>query len=268
MNTLKIGGSAWRKMVAMCVVLLFTLRLSAAQQEEKTYPVLQIGTQTFTNATVTTRASNYVFIVHSGGLANVKVTGLPDETRVLLGYPSLEDTHKRSMTNAVTEWAKGTLANVKSSEELKTFERTWAARIPAEFRSPAALTPTTLIMLAAVSLAVHLFFSFCCLLICRKAGTEPGILIWLPVLQLIPMLRAAGMSAAWFFAFLVPVLNVVAQILWFVKIVEARGKSPWLVLGLLLPGLNLLAFLYLAFSEGVRTEEPRRGPRLMTLEAV
>jgi len=52
-----------------------------------------------------------------------------------------------------------------------------------------------------------------------------GALIWVPLLQLFPLLRAAGMSRVWFVAFLVPLVNVVAQIVWYVKIVEARGKA-------------------------------------------
>jgi len=94
----------------------------------------------------------------------------------------------------------------------------------------------------------YLFFCLCCMLICSKTGNEPGILVWLPLLQVFPMLRAAGMSGWWFFAFFVPVLNLVAPILWCINIVKARAKSIWWVVCLILPVTNLLAFLYLAFS--------------------
>src|SRR6267378_1299188 len=43
-------------------------------------------------------------------------------------------------------------------------------------------------------LLIHLLFCYCCLLICQKAGQEPGMLIWLPILQVFPLLRAARMS--------------------------------------------------------------------------
>ena len=68
------------------------------------------------------------------------------------------------------------------------------------------------------------------------------------------MLRAAGMSGWWFLAYFVPLLNLVPLILWPLKIAKARGKSVWVGVLLLLPVINLFAFLYLAFSNG----RPRR----------
>ena len=50
-------------------------------------------------------------------------------------------------------------------------------------------------------------------------------------------------------AMFVPLLNVVAQILWCFKITEARGKSVWVAVLLIVPGPSLFAFLYLAFSD-------------------
>jgi apolipoprotein N-acyltransferase len=105
-------------------------------------------------------------------------------------------------------------------------------------------------------------------LICRKAGHPPGALIWVPVLQLFPLLRAAGMSGWWFLAFCVPLLNIVAQVLWCLNIAKARGKSVWVGVLLCLPITYLFAFLYLAFSNGgPAEEEDEREPRIMTLEA-
>jgi hypothetical protein len=75
------------------------------------------------------------------------------------------------------------------------------------------------------------------------------------------------MPSGWFFAFLIPVLNIVALITWSINISQARGKSGWVALFLLLPLTNLLAFLYLAFS-GTPRKVKRAVPRveIMTLE--
>ena len=59
---------------------------------------------------------------------------------------------------------------------------------------------------------LYLLMCYCSMLICHKSGHPPGVLVWIPILQLIPLLRAAGMSPAWLLAFLVPVLNIIAQI--------------------------------------------------------
>ena len=105
------------------------------------------------------------------------------------------------------------------------------------------------------------------MLICRKTGNPPGILVWLPVLQLFPLLRAAGMSGWWFLAFFVPVLNLVPRFFGRFKIAKARGKSVWVGVLLLLPVTNLFAFLYLAFSNGASAEEDEEPePKIMTLQ--
>jgi uncharacterized membrane protein YhaH (DUF805 family) len=87
-----------------------------------------------------------------------------------------------------------------------------------------------------------------------KVGQAPGFLVWLPILQMIPALRAAGMSGWWLLAYFVPLVNVVVAIVWSFKIARARGKSPWVAVGLLLPVTNIISFLYLAFSD-VKSKE-------------
>ena len=69
--------------------------------------------------------------------------------------------------------------------------------------------PKLILAVLGVLLLLYLFHCYCCMLICRKTGKPPGVLVWLPVLQLFPLLRAAGMSAWWFLACFVPVLNLV-----------------------------------------------------------
>jgi len=48
--------------------------------------VLQIGAHTYTNVTVTTKAEDYIFILHSSGMVNIKVVDLPPELQESLGY--------------------------------------------------------------------------------------------------------------------------------------------------------------------------------------
>jgi hypothetical protein len=95
------------------------------------------------------------------------------------------------------------------------------------------------------------------------------VLVWVPLFQIFPMLRGAGMSPAWFIGYFIPVLNIVVQIMWCFKIAKARQKSPLVGVLLLLPGLSLLAFLYLAFSDGVSDEKETKKspPQRMALRA-
>jgi len=134
-------------------------------------------------------------------------------------------------------------------------------------------------------------------LIVEKTGERPGFLIWLPILQWFPMARGARMSGWWFggpilMILLAIIAGVSAQasalrgpvglgsmvlmlaghgvlaiafIIWSFKIVDARGKSVWVAIALLLPGVSLIAFLYLAFSSGVDADED--GTQLSDREA-
>ena len=107
---------------------------------------------------------------------------------------------------------------------------------------------TTLVILG-VMLFVWFIFCYCLKRICEKCDTEPGILIWIPIFNLIPMLQAAGLSSWLILLFFVPLLNIVMGLVMWVKICQARGKSALLVIMLFIPLLNLLFIPYLAFSE-------------------
>lgn len=106
-----------------------------------------------------------------------------------------------------------------------------------------------LLVALGVALVVYLFFCYCFKRICEKTGNEPGILVWIPILQIIPMLQVAKMPAWMIILFLIPIVNLVVAVLMWVKICEARGKSPWLVVLMFIPIANIAFIPYLAFSE-------------------
>ncbi len=239
------------------------LASSSGAVEEK-FEVLKVGAQTFTNVTVTTKAKNYVFLVHSAGLTSVKVTELPLELQQELGY-----VRKTPATNTAAAWAKREIAkaNIPLLKEVeKQISQKWGGT--AGGRAVAGLLHLkVLLAVLGVMFLIYLFHCYCCMLICEKTGNPPGALVWLPVVQLFPLLRAAGMSGWWCLAFCVPVLNLVAQVLWSFNIVKARAKSIWVGVLLLLPVTSLFAFLYLAFSEGGGPKRPvEPESKLMTLQ--
>lgn len=252
------------KLMCLLAVLALTCTGAPAAAGDDTFEALQIGTRMYTNVTVTTKAQDYVFIVHSAGMENIKVAELPREIREQLGYRTQPE---KAASSGVSEWAKQTL-NAGELSQVKELEQAWREHGAGRMQEIVA-APVIIAALAGIALVCHLVFSFCAMLICRKAGIEPGILVWLPVLQLIPLIQASGMSRLWFLAWFVPVLNIVAQIIWSFKIVKARGKSGWVTLFLLLPLTNVLAFFYLAFSDGGKKEKTGPpAPQIMTLEAV
>jgi len=245
--------------------------LGALGATEDRFDVLQIGTRTYTNVTVTTKAKNYIFILHAGGMTSLKTAELPPDLQQKLGYAAAPAS--KAPTNTATVWAKKELAriDVPQIRDLRKQLQQWRAGPPARLAAMAWIGPkpnwTVLGIVLLLCLLLYLFYSYCCMLICRKTGHPPGIWVWLPLLKLFPMLRAAGMSGWWFLACFVPVLNLVPLILWPLKIAKARGKSVWVGVLLLLPVTNLFAFLYLAFSDGASGEEDEGPePKVMSLQ--
>ena len=238
---------------------------------EETFDVLRIGTQLYTNVTVTSKTKTYIFILHAGGMTSIKIVELSDDVREKLGYVVAEKLKTR--TNSAVAWATAEVAKLSGTQigqVRKQLEHKWrtnkSAGVPTlPFLLSLARSPLGLAVLTGF-LFLYVFQCYCCRLICQKTGKPPGILIWLPVLQLFPLLRAAGMSAWWLVAYLIPVLNLMAQILWSVNIAKARGKSGWVALFLILPPTSLFAFLYLAFSDGARAPEEDKEPEIMTLQ--
>jgi hypothetical protein len=222
---------------------------------------------------VTTKAKSYIFILHAGGMASIKVSEIPPDLQQQLGYAGAQA--PKATTNIAAVWVKKELAkiDVPQVKNLRKQLQQWSAHPPARLAALVGIGSkpnyTVLGTVLLVCLLVYLFYCYCCMLICRKSGHLPGILVWLPVLQLFPLLRAAGMSGWWFLAFLVPVLNLVPVIVWPLKIAKARGKSALVGVLLLLPVTNLFAFLYVAFSDSAsRDDDEGPEPKVMSLQTV
>jgi hypothetical protein len=228
-------------MIRLLFVALFSWMMEGPLHADQFLPVLETGTGVYSNVTVTLKTERSIHIRHDGGIVNVELDDLDAEVKVALGYPV-----DRS---EMAENGEGPRA--LTGEWMNAFQRVRGASgggARTSFELPVTVNPVLIWAVLLIGLLFHLFFSYCGRLICSKAGSEPSFLIWLPVLQIFPMFRAAGMSGWWFLGLFVPVLNLVVQILWCIKIVNVRGKHViWAIL-LILPLVNLLAFLYLAFS--------------------
>jgi len=231
---------------------------------EESFNLLQIGTRTYTNVTVTTKTKTQIFIIHSSGMHTIKVADLPPEVLAKLGYGSGSEQKTAKGFASLGTIGKGSKLKV-NLPQLNQFQTQWRGKGPANLATIKWST-NTLLTLASIVVLIYAFFSFCAMLICQKAGHPPGVLIWVPILQLIPLLRAAGMSPLWLIAFLIPFLNIVAHIVWSFNIAKARGKGGLTGLFLVLPVTSLFAFLYLALSNGVPKKEAP-AVEIMTLEA-
>lgn len=242
--------------VGWCVAALLLARLSVTPlgAEDIELALLKCGTDVFTNVTVYGQTATDLFIKHSRGYGNVKISSLDKATlsALKLGGTAAEG----GTVSAVSEKATAAVATLKAKLEASS---PW--KIPTEDEVRGAISqvrPNSNMLMGAIAVVaiIYLLWCACLKLICVNAGSKPGFLIWVPVLQIVPLLRAAQMSAWWFVAFLIPLVGVVAHIVWCVKICRACGKSMLVALLLILPVTNLLAFFYLAISRGKSNSEP------------
>ena len=252
--------------LALMILLFGTCGANAAL--EQTFDVLQIGATTYRNVTVTTKSKNYVFLLHSQGMTNIKVADLPLNVLIKLGYP--DPAAAPAKTSASSAWASQTLSKIDVPQMKQCEQRLkdWSADgIAKTGLNLPALNERNIFIGALALLAFFLFHSYCCFLICAKAGSKPGVLVWLPFLQLLPLLKAASLSPWWILGFLIPGINLIAQVLLCIKLTQARGKSFLVALFLIFPLSSPFAAMYLAFSGGRPRKREDRRVEIMTLEA-
>ena len=221
----------------------FTLR---AAEDEK-FDVLETANATYTNVTVLTKTRTDIFIQHAGGVSNVKLRDIDAEILTQLGYQVAPKKEAKKPLTVPTQLITNVTQQLEANPQFQALEQKWQTQMQPKL--PPISKGLILGVLAAL-FAGYLFFCYCCMLIVRKTGNEPGLLVWIPIFQMIPLCRAAGMSGWWLILWLVPLLNILVSVMWCFKIVESRGKSVIWAFLLLLPVTSFFAFLYLAFSNG------------------
>lgn len=249
------------RLVWLLFLLVFLNAVDAHGEttKELRFAVLQTKTGSYTNVTVTQVTKKWIFILHVNGVCNIKPEDLTPQMRTALGYDKVaaaeDDKSKHAIHSPFANFKLGSVGKIAAD---------WSKNGPQKIKSTLSEMTSgnrmALYSVLAILAVTHIIVSGLFWMICRKTHNSPGPLVWVPVLQLIPLLRAANMSRIWFFAYFIPVINIIAQIVWSVKICKTRGKSPFVAFLLILPPTSLFAFLYLAFSRSapveMRTNEP------------
>lgn len=235
---------------------LLCLSVASAGVVDVKLELLQTKAGVYSNVTVTTTAKDYIVIQHARGLTSVKVADLPTDIQKALGYVTSEPAGNSTLTAAAKATA---LVNAIPTQDI---EQAWQKFAPAG-TPMVKLNGGIVLGVFGLFVVLYLFFSYCGSLICEKTGKPGGVLIWLPVLQIIPLFRAADMSPLWFLAMFVPGLNIVVQIIWSFEIARARGQGLLTAILLILPTYPL-AFMYLAFASATPASDDKAAPKKFT----
>jgi hypothetical protein len=208
-----------------------------ARAEDK-LECLMVNHEVYSNVVVQSKTRTHVFFNHDRGFGSVKLSDLSTANLRALGFAAPE-----AAETAETASPPPTKVSLIAPQLL---EKTKAMNLPINDILP--LVMKMMWVLAGIALACHFIVSFCFKQICRKAGEEPGIAIWLPIFQMFPLLKAAKMSPWTFLLFLLPVVNMIIGLFWCIRLCQALGKSPILGVLLFLPLTNIIVLFYLAFS--------------------
>jgi hypothetical protein len=264
---------AIRWLGSLCVLTL-VLGVSAADTDIKLDKVTADG-EMYSNVVVFSKSATHISISHSRGMANIKADSLDTATQRKLGFLAAEE------PAAVTKLP--TIGGMTTDPRIRELQERYQKNVE-EFVQQ--LDPTMAYKILALLGILYLFFCYCCWQICRKTSNRAGLLVWLPGFQMIPLLRAAGMSPWLFLLVLAPpvtlvawiiwsfpativaaavsaIANLIIWIVWCFRICRVRQKSPLLGIMMLLPVTNVMAFVYLALSGyGPEADNPYEGGKI------
>jgi Family of unknown function (DUF5684) len=106
-------------------------------------------------------------------------------------------------------------------------------------------------LVSLFSLISYLFSSFCFWKIYEKLGENNAWFAWVPFLNVWKMYQAGGQSPWWLIGLFIPLVNIAAivfLIMAMIKIVQRLGKNPWLILLMLIPLANFWVMYHFAFQ--------------------
>ena len=217
-----------------------------ARDVEAHFPVLQVGATMYTNATVTVtgKSGADLFILHSKGIATLKIKDLDDATRARLGFPSRNATQASAVPAQAVENAFSEMMLEEPSQPESSVKLGGLAG---------------LFSVAMLLFVVIMYVPFCmsCANLCKKAGTPSAILVYLPVVKQLALFRATGVSWLYFFLGLfIPFVGLIGWIVCCQRLCETCNRSKWLVLAMVLPPFGWLAFISLARGSRKEDHEP------------
>lgn len=105
------------------------------------------------------------------------------------------------------------------------------------------------LVILLIALGLYAYVAVCFQKMADKLSVSDSWWAWIPILNIILLLRMGGKPLWWIVLFFVPIANLVVAILVMVAVLEALKKPPLLVIGLLIPVVNLAVLGYLAFAD-------------------
>jgi len=125
----------------------------------------------------------------------------------------------------------------------------WALQRDEGAGAIAAIGILFILFILLFALGLYAYVAFCLMKMADKLNVADSWWAWVPILNILLLVKMSGKPLWWFVLFFVPLANLVVAILVMVAVLEALKKPPLLVIGFFVPVLNLVLLGYLAFAE-------------------
>jgi len=265
------------------IFVVFAFQALAAETPPPvTVPLLHIGPDYFTNATLTLQSPTHVTVLHSRGMTMAKAADLdPDIQQQLgLGPAKASNAKAASETNAnrtflgslaksAREFRAGAAQAIADNESKGPPLQRALAQVgqqhqtghikPADRFEQASPTERWIVFgLIAFDLIFYYFFSRACSQLCSRAGWPSAVLVWLPGLKRLALYRATSVSWWWVFwgCLLFPPANFIAWIICCMRLCDAFERTKWWVWLMILPFIGWPVFIYFARTSSAEENEP------------
>lgn len=116
-----------------------------------------------------------------------------------------------------------------------------------------------ILAIVAIIIVVYVVFALSLYKIAKRTKTQDPFLAWIPIVNIYLMTQIAKRPAWWIVLMLIPIVNIVVNVLLWMDISKRMGKPDWwgVIIGIV-PIVNLIMILMLAFGDYKLTKIPDR----------
>jgi hypothetical protein len=117
-------------------------------------------------------------------------------------------------------------------------------------RPPDEIQAVIVFALLGIVLAIYIFMGFCLQKIAQKTGTESSWMAYVPILQILLMLKVADKPSWYLILCFVPLVNLIMAVMIWVWIAETLGRSKVIAALCAITSVGLVVLLpFYAFSD-------------------
>jgi len=112
-----------------------------------------------------------------------------------------------------------------------------------------------------IFVALYIYNAMAWMAIARKLKYKHVWMVWVPIINLVPVLQLGGFGWGWIFLLLIPVLGWLALFIMFIialwRIFKKRNHPGWFSLGIIIPKIGGILYL-IAIGIVAWSDKPKR----------